>query len=66
MTRGFLRGVLLPQIARQSGWTAEEFLAQVCRKAGLGPEGWREAGAIVEVFSAQVFGEIELEEVKSV
>jgi AmmeMemoRadiSam system protein A len=57
VTRGFLRGVLLPQVAVESGWTSEEFLDQTCKKAGLDPRAWLLPGAVVEVFSAQVFGD---------
>jgi AmmeMemoRadiSam system protein A len=60
VTKGFLRGVLLPQVAVTSGWTAEEFLCETCKKAGLDPLAWRAPQAIVEVFSAQVFSERDL------
>ncbi|MFO0915568.1 MAG: AmmeMemoRadiSam system protein B [Pirellulales bacterium] len=33
-------GLLLPQVATERGWTAEEFLAQVCQKAGLQSDAW--------------------------
>jgi len=56
ISRGNRRGLLLPQVAAGAGWTAEEFLAQTCIKAGLPPDTWR-AGAKVEAFTAEVFGE---------
>lgn len=56
VSRGNRRGLLLPQVATQAGWTAEEFLAQTCIKAGLPPDAWR-AGAKIEAFTAEVFGE---------
>lgn len=52
-----VRGLLLPQVASGTGWTAEEFLARLCRKAGLDDGDWREAGAVIERFTAQVFDE---------
>ena len=55
--RGQRMGVLLPQVAIENGWTAETFLAATCRKAGLEPDAWREQGAEVLVFQADVFGE---------
>lgn len=55
--RGGAVGVLLPQVAREHGWTAEAFLAATCRKAGLGPDAWREHDAEVLVFQADVFGD---------
>jgi len=50
-------GLLLPQVATEHGWDVETFLRQTCRKAGLPPEAWREEGAEIHTFSAEVFGE---------
>jgi AmmeMemoRadiSam system protein A len=52
----YRRGLLLPQVAVEWGWTAEGFLVQTCRKAGLAPDAWRK-GAKVFRFDAEVFGE---------
>jgi len=54
--RGPNRGLLLPQVAVEHGWTVEQFLEHTCRKAGLPGDAWR-SGATVEAFEAQVFGE---------
>lgn len=51
------RGLLLPQVAERYGWTAEEFLDQTCRKAGLQPGDWRDPAATISAFSAEVFSE---------
>lgn len=51
------RGLLLPQVATQYGWTREEFLAEVCVKAGLPPDAWRADGVRLQTFSADVFSE---------
>ncbi len=49
-------GLLLPQVAVEHGWKAEQFLDRTCAKAGL-PEGaWRE-GVEVFVFSCQIFAQ---------
>lgn len=53
---GFQSGVLLPQVATEWGWDREEFLQQVCRKAGLPRTAWK-TGATLYRFSAQVFDE---------
>jgi AmmeMemoRadiSam system protein A len=53
------RGILLPQVAYERGWTREEFLAQTCRKAGLPLDAWKRALAQVYSFEAEVFGEPE-------
>ena len=58
---GARRGLLLPQVAERYGWTAEEFLDQTCRKAGLSPGDWRDPSARVGAFSAEVFSEHELD-----
>jgi AmmeMemoRadiSam system protein A len=54
------RGLLLPQVATQYGWDRERFLGETCRKAGLPADAWKK-GARIEKFSAQVFGEQELD-----
>ncbi len=54
--KGGRKGVLLPQVAPQHGWSREVFLDQVCLKAGLQPGAWKE-GARIVVFQAQVFAE---------
>lgn len=50
------RGLLLPQVAVEWGWTCEEFLRQTCRKSGLPDDAWRN-GARVLRFHAEVFGD---------
>lgn len=57
VSRGFARGVLLPQVAVQHDWSRETFLAHTCRKAGLPPGAWKDPETTVEVFSAEVFAE---------
>jgi hypothetical protein len=53
---GPFSGVLLPQVATEQGWDREEFLRQVCLKAGLPADAWQK-GAILYRFKAQVFAE---------
>ncbi|NLF22488.1 MAG: AmmeMemoRadiSam system protein B [Lentisphaerae bacterium] len=50
--------VFLPQVAPEQGWTLEETLTHLARKAGLSPADWRE-GAAFTVFEAIVWGEEE-------
>jgi uncharacterized protein len=52
---GARRGLLLPQVATEWGWTPEQFLRQTCVKAGLPQDAWQR-GARVYRFSAEVFG----------
>ena len=56
ISKGFHRGVLLPQVAGEQGWDLDTFLEYVCLKAGLNKEDWRR-GASLFIFSAQIFSE---------
>jgi MEMO1 family protein len=49
-------GVLLPQVASERGWTAEQFLQHTARdKAGIGQDGWRDAE--ISVFETLILKE---------
>mgnify|MGYP001826442295 CR=1 FL=1 len=48
--------LFLPQVATEQGWSRDETLDALARKAGLPPDGWRE-GARFFVFTGQIFGE---------
>jgi len=50
-------GLLLPQVATELGWTAEEFLDGTCEKAGLPAGAWRDPRVRVSRFRAEVFRE---------
>lgn len=54
--RGARRGLLLPQVGAETGWTAASLLDQAALKAGLPEDAWR-SGASIEVFTAEVFSE---------
>ncbi len=54
--QGHRRGLLLPQVATEWGWTTEQFLRQTCVKAGLPADAWQH-GARIFRFDAEVFGE---------
>jgi len=53
---GRFRGLLLPQVAVEWNWNAEEFASQTCVKAGLRRDAWQN-GASLFKFEAEVFGE---------
>ena len=57
--RGGRRGLLLPQVAPEWKWDAEEFLSHCCLKAGLPPDAWLDKDTCVEKFQAVVFEETE-------
>ncbi|MEA3325459.1 MAG: TIGR00296 family protein [Euryarchaeota archaeon] len=56
--KGVYQGLLLPQVATEWGFDAEEFLSQTCVKAGLLPDAWL-TGAVVYSFEGQIFTELE-------
>jgi AmmeMemoRadiSam system protein A len=60
VSRDGRHGLLLPQVAAERAWTAERFLSEACRKAGLAPQAWRDPGTQLYAFTAEVFRESEL------
>jgi AmmeMemoRadiSam system protein A len=58
--RGTSRGLLLPQVVLEHNWSATQFLEAVCRKAGMEPGAWRDSGAELFAFTAEVFSEASL------
>jgi uncharacterized protein len=54
--QGRNRGLLLPQVATEHGWSRDEFLSHTCRKAGLPVDAWRR-GAQIFCFEAEIFGD---------
>ncbi len=56
ITKGFSRGLLLPQVPLEQGWNLEEYISYSCMKAGLPPDEWKR-GVKIEVFEGIVFGE---------
>jgi len=40
--RGSRRGLLLPEVPVELGWDVPRFLAEVCQKAFLPPDAWRD------------------------
>lgn len=52
-------GLLLPQVAPEWGWSAREFLEHTCIKGGFEPDYWKQSGAALFTFEAEVFAEIE-------
>lgn len=54
-------GVFLPQVATETGWSKEEFLSQLCsQKAGLPADCWKNPKTQIEIFTAEVFSEKDL------
>jgi AmmeMemoRadiSam system protein A len=57
VSRGERRGLLLPQVAVEHGWSVERFLEETCKKAELEPGAWRDPQTSVLAFTAEVFSE---------
>lgn len=56
--KGSASGVLLPQVAVERKWGAEEFLTQCCvLKAGLPPLAWKDADTQTYLFGAHIICE---------
>ena len=52
------KGVLLPQVPIEWKWDSEEFLIQLCRKAGLSPDSWYMNDTKIYRFSSKIFKEL--------
>jgi uncharacterized protein len=50
-------GLLLPQVPVEWNWDLPTFLKQICNKAGLPANSWKDAKAELYRFSAEVFSE---------
>jgi len=59
MGRGVSQGILLPQVATEQGWDRQTFVENTCLKAGLPTDAWKDPETSIEIFSAQVFGELD-------
>jgi len=58
ISRGFQRGLLLPQVPGEQGWNLEQYISYGCRKAGLPADEWKR-GVQIEVFHAVGYGDQE-------
>jgi AmmeMemoRadiSam system protein B/AmmeMemoRadiSam system protein A len=60
--RGGAGGLLLPSVATEHGYHAEEFLRQVCLKAGLPTTAWADDDTVIQTFEvASIQGTFEPE-----
>ena len=59
VSRGNQRGLLLPQVAVDWAWDAEEFLTQCCLKAWLQPDAWLLLDTKISKFQTIIFSELE-------
>jgi len=52
--RGEKQGVLLPHVAVENNWNAEQFLEATCEKAQLNHKAWKDSNTLLEYFTCQV------------
>jgi uncharacterized protein (TIGR00296 family) len=55
----FGSGLLLPQVPVELKWNVEEYLANICYKAGAPPDVWLDPTSKLYKFQATVFKEVE-------
>lgn len=58
VSSGSYFGLLLPQVAVEQGWQAQEFLENTCMKAGLNKDAWKQQNCRILKFQAQIFSEV--------
>ncbi len=54
IARGEKQAVLLPNVAIENNWSAEQFLEACCEKAQLSHKAWKDPNTLVEGFISQV------------
>ena len=57
---GMLKGLLLPHVAVEYGWSREQFLNHAALKAGLPAEAWHNRRTRLFAFTTETFSETEL------
>lgn len=57
MVQGHYRGLLLPQVATEYGWTRNQFLEHTCLKSGLPKSAWRDSDTAIYIFEAEIFSD---------
>ena len=54
---GRRRGLLLPQVPVEWGWGVDEYLEQICHKAGLPSDAWKLKDSTIWSFTGEIFHE---------
>lgn len=58
LTVGASSSIFLPQVADETGWTKDQMLAALSRKAGLYPDAYKSTEAKLMTFTAEVFHDL--------
>ncbi len=57
LDEGYIRAVLLPQVAVSNNFNLEQFLSALCEKGGFKPDKWKTEKLNLQVFTAIIFYE---------
>jgi AmmeMemoRadiSam system protein A len=57
ITRGVYSGLLLPEVPTRYDWSREQYLVELCLKAGLPEDAWRARDAELYAFETEKWGE---------
>ena len=57
MSKGWHSAVFLPQVATEQGWDRDELLVNLCYKAGLSANAWKDGDTKFQVFEGRIFNE---------
>lgn len=60
--QGFYSGIFLPQVPVEQGWDKKTYLEQLCYKASLPKDAYKDKNTVIYKFSAIVFNEAGVEE----
>ena len=55
--RGAAKGLLLPQVATERGWSGKRLLEETCVKAGLARDAWSDSATQIFGFTAEIYPE---------
>ncbi|OKY77162.1 MAG: hypothetical protein BTN85_1809 [Candidatus Methanohalarchaeum thermophilum] len=55
--KGNKKGLLLPQVPVEQGWSEVEFLSNTCTKAGIKPDAWLDEDVEIYKFQGSIFTE---------
>ncbi len=53
--KGIFSGLLLPKVPIEFNWSVEEYLENLCFKAGLTPDSWADPNSEIYKFETEVF-----------
>ena len=55
--RGYQGGLFLPQVPVEQGWNLDEYLENLCYKAGMSGDAWKDEECEIFKFQTEVFSE---------